>query len=437
MMKWSKRLLILSIVFLAVIGLVFLVPLNSYIPEIEKRIGEKLHEPVRIGSLRILLVPTPHVVIKKITIGAQQEVKIESIEVTPALSTLFSPTKVLRNVELNKVNVDPDILEKMPGWFKPDGGPQVVRIEKVGLSHVVLISPKMALPSFGVALNMNADGGLGDARLASDDGKLKIGVKADKEAFLLDIAARKWQPPAGPALMFDELNIRGVVGAADLNLKQVDGKLYGGSVKGNAVLGWKNGWRLDGKLQSQAVELQRLVPLFSTDVSVSGRLNATTNFSMAAKDAGQLLDYPKVKATFNVQNGVLYNVDLAAAARTFSKEGMRGGKTQFDELAGTLELAGKAYRFKEIKVSSGVLTAQGDLLISPKKELDGRIKVELRKTAGMVGVPMTVSGTTKDPVLRLTSGYLAGAATGTMLLGPGLGTSLGGKAGDAIQRLFK
>lgn len=437
MVKWLKRLLILSIVFLAAIGLVFLVPLNSYIPEIEKRAGEKLHEPVRIGSLRILLVPTPHVVIKKIAIGAQQEVKIESIEVTPALSTLFSPTKVLRNIELDGVKINQDILGRMPGWFKPDGGPQVVRIEKIGLTHVVLTSPKMALPSFGVALNMNADGGLGDARLASDDGKLKIGVKADKNDFLLDIAARKWQPPAGPALVFDELNIQGVAGAADLNLKQIDGKLYGGSVKGNAVLGWKNGWRLDGKLQSQAVELQRLVPLFSTDVSVSGRLNATANFSMAAKDAGQLLDSPKVKATFNVQNGVLYNVDLAAAARTFSKEGMRGGKTQFDELAGSLDLAGKAYRFKDIKVSSGVLTAQGDLLISPKKELDGRVKVELKKTVGVVGVPMTVSGTAKDPVLRLTSGYLAGAATGTMLLGPGLGTSLGGKAGDAIQRLFK
>ena len=47
-MKWTKRLFIILVVFLAAIGLPFLIPLNTYIPEIESQVGEKLHEPVKV-----------------------------------------------------------------------------------------------------------------------------------------------------------------------------------------------------------------------------------------------------------------------------------------------------------------------------------------------------------------------------------------------------
>lgn len=65
-MKWPNRLIIILDVFLAVIGLQFLIPLNTNIPEIEKRAGEKLYESAKISSLGILLVPLLHLRLQQV-----------------------------------------------------------------------------------------------------------------------------------------------------------------------------------------------------------------------------------------------------------------------------------------------------------------------------------------------------------------------------------
>lgn len=252
-MKWTKRLFIILVVFLAVIGLPFLIPLNTYIPEIEKQAGEKLHEPVKIGSLRFSLVPLPHVALQGITIGAQQEVRIASIKVSPNLSSLFSPVKVLRDIELDTVFIRMDMLGRMPAWVKSEGGPQTVRIEKIGLNRVMLESSGMALPLFSVAVNINSDGGLKNVLLASDDGKLKLeATPVSGSNFDLKLSARQWRLPAGPAFQFDVLNIAGVVDSEALRLRDIDGKLYGGTLKGAAELNWKSGWKLTGDLKGQS-----------------------------------------------------------------------------------------------------------------------------------------------------------------------------------------
>jgi hypothetical protein len=51
-------------------------------------------------------------------------------------------------------------------------------------------------------------------------------------------------------------------------------------------------------------------------------------------------------------------------------------------------------------------------------------------------MPLVVSGTVRSPVLYPSGSVLAGAAVGTALLGPGLGTALGIKIGNMLHKLF-
>jgi hypothetical protein len=53
-----------------------------------------------------------------------------------------------------------------------------------------------------------------------------------------------------------------------------------------------------------------------------------------------------------------------------------------------------------------------------------------------VSTPLAVSGTVQNPTLFPTKSALAGAAAGTALLGPGVGTSIGMKAAQLTERLF-
>jgi len=435
--KWTKRLFIILVVFLVVIGLPFLIPLNTYIPEIEKQAGEKLHEPVKIGSLRFSLVPLPHVALERITIGAQQEVKVDSIKVSPNLSSLFSAVKILRDIELDIVSIRTDMLGRMPAWLKSDGGPQIVRIEKIGLNHVTLESPGMELPLFSVAVNMNSDGDLKYVLLTSDDGKLKLDATPILGSnFDLKLTAQQWRFPVGPAFQFDALNIAGVVDGEVLRLKDIDGKLYGGTLKGAAELSWKSGWKLSGDLRGQRVALESLLPLFKSKARVSGQLNAKAKFAMNGRTVSQLADSPNVDGDFSIHNGVLHGFDLARAAQPIKTKEVRGGQTEFEEFSGSYSIAGKSTHLSKLNISSGVLNANGDVEISPSKQLGGKVYVEVKQGVSLVSVPLKVSGTLQDPVMFPTGAAVTGAVVGTAILGPGVGTSLGMKAADKLDSWF-
>lgn len=436
-MKWTKRLFIILVVFLAVIGLPFLIPLNTYIPEIEKQAGEKLHEPVKVGSLRFSLVPLPHVMLHGITIGAQQEIKIDSIKVSPNLGSLFSPVKVLRDIELDTVFIRMDMLGRMPVWFKSDGSPQTVRIEKIGLNHVTLESPSMTLPLFSVAVNMNTDGDLKNVLLASDDGKLKLdAMPGSGNDFELKLSAQQWRIPVGPAFQFDALNIAGAVDSEALRLRAIDGKLYGGTLKGAAELNWKLGWKLSGDLKGQRVALESLLPLFNSKARVRGQIDAKARFAMKARNASRLADNSNIEGDFSINNGVLHGFDLARAAQPIKTKEVRGGQTEFEEFSGVFNIAGKDIRLSKLNISSGVLNANGNVEISPSKQLGGKVYVEVKQGVSLVSVPLKVSGTLQDPVMFPTGAAVTGAVVGTAILGPGVGTSLGVSAADKLDSWF-
>lgn len=139
---------------------------------------------------------------------------------------------------------------------------------------------------------------------------------------------------------------------------------------------------------------------------------------------------------FKIKDGVLYNFDLAGAVKSISGSGTRGGQTRFDNFNGHLQVAGKAYHFSQIKIASGLLAGNGNVDIAPDKTLSGRMHVEMKGKANLVSMPLQISGSLSNPVLRPTNAAIASAVAGTATLGPGLGTSVGAKAGDFFDRMF-
>ena len=53
----------------------------------------------------------------------------------------------------------------------------------------------------------------------------------------------------------------------------------------------------------------------------------------------------------------------------------------------------------------------------------------------LTAIPLQVSGTLDKPMVFPTKTAIAGAVAGTAILGPGVGTSLGIKAGSAVDKI--
>jgi uncharacterized protein involved in outer membrane biogenesis len=431
----KRVLLVLLAAVLVASGALYLVPLSSYIPPIEQAAAAALGQPVTVAGLRLVLLPMPHATLSGIRIGPGGEVAVDELSIVPALGSLLSSPRVLRKVELKGVAAPADFLPALVPRGKAEGS-AAVRVEQVALKDVKLALAAGPVPAFDVQVDLSAAGRPQRLRAATRDGKLTLEAVAEGDLTRVKAKAREWTLPAGAPLRVDELGAVGELHAEGLLLKAIDGKLYGGTLAARGELRWDKGFAVDGDVTLQGVAMEPLLAVFAHSGKMSGRLDTRAHFSATARDAGKLADVLRADGSFVVRDGVLHNVDLAQAARLMGASHTRGGSTKFDELTGNYHVAGRSYRLERLQVLSGLLTAQGNVAIAPSRQLDGKVNVELKSGVALVVVPLRVAGTTQDPVLYPTGAAVAGAAAGTAVLGPGVGTTLGVRVGDALEGLF-
>ncbi|MDQ0081753.1 uncharacterized protein involved in outer membrane biogenesis [Variovorax boronicumulans] len=199
----------------------------------------------------------------------------------------------------------------------------------------------------------------------------------------------------------------------------------------------------DGKLQFSAeleprqIDIESLVQAFDRRTSVAGKFSGSTTLVAEAgssEELGALIRSLHTRTTFSVQPATLTKLDVAKAVATAGVS--RGGTTQLDELTGTVDTQGTedgvVIQYTNLKARSGVLTASGNLKLFNRK-LDGEIAVDL--VDGVIGVPLKISGTASDPELSLTGAALTGAAIGSAVL-PGVGTAIGARVGQQVEKMF-
>ena len=443
-MKWITRAgLILVTVALLLAIVPFFISLDDYIPTIEKEVSARLKEPVKIGSLRAAGLPLPHVTVSGITLGKTEDIKVGKVTVTPDLWSLLDATKVIKSIDIDGLVLTQKAIDKIAAWIPADAKPgqpsqpPAVRLESIKLDDALIKLQKATIGPFDARLNLAGDGGLESASIVSRDGGLKVFVKPQRSGYLIDASAKGWKLPVGPEIHFDELVVKGLATPKGASFSEISARLYGGMVNGRLVVGWQKGVQLKGSANVSQVEIGALLKALGKPQNMSGRLNARPVFSANAADPEQIVDVLRLETPFNVQGGVLHGVDIRKAATSLiSKDGGKGGETRFDKLSGHLNVYRGTRRLTRLDIVSGSLSADGNVTISPRDELSGRLNTSITAASVAAAVPLNVSGTLDSPLLFPTSGTVAGAAAGTAVLGPGLGTALGARVGQWAESLF-
>ena len=439
-MKWLKRIgIALGVLILVLAVIPFFISVNDYIPRIEKAASERLKEPVKIEKLSLALLPFPHLTVDGITVGKTQDLTVGKVVATPELWSLFGTPKIIRTLEINHLVLTQAGFDKIPEWTKTDkpDEPAAVVIQSIKLDDATLKLAKTTFGPFDARLVMTA-GGLDSASIEARDGKLKAFVKPEgKDKYLIDASAKSWKVPAGAAILFDELNIKGTATTAEANLSEIRAKLYGGTVTGKTTIGYKKGMQVKGNLAVSQVEIKPVLQALGRPATLSGKVTANPAFSASAASAEQLINALRLETPFDVQNGVLHGVDISKAATSLiSKDGTKGGETRFDKLSGHLVMERGTRRFTRLNIASGSLAADGNVTISPKDELSGKINAKVTAASiSAANVPLNVAGTVQSPMVYPTGGTIAGAAIGTAIGGP-LGTGVGSKVGQWAEGLF-
>lgn len=444
-MKISKKLLIgLAVVVGLLFILPFLIPMQTYLQKAEVIASEKLGAPVVIGSAHLFLLPSPRVVLSNIAVGNHQELNVEKLVVIPTISSLFSTYKTL-DLKISKPVINKAALDIVAALSakKPDNNePTSVRVRHVKIDEMELVWPGAKYPIMNGEATLTDTYKLESATLETVDGNLEADVtpKPNSDEQLIIVKANKWTLPVGLPLLIDKAQMEMHLKGSKLEIPKIDVALYGGTLTGDAVLTWPENkgvtsWHMNGKLAIANLATKQPSSLVSKSVYLSGHLFGNGNFSAKAKQAGQLADNLRADFKFKINDGVLHGLDLVKVASLIIRQSQSGGETEFDEFSGLLNVSGKQYHIQNLKISSGLLAAAGQVKVKPSKALDGIVAVDVKNSMGLTEIPLVVSGTLSQPVVYPSKAAIAGAVAGTAVLGPGVGTSLGIKAAGALDKV--
>ena len=236
-------------------------------------------------------------------------------------------------------------------------------------------------------------------------------------------------------LVFDEIKARVVAQPERLAVSALEARLYGGKLSGAVTITRKDAL-LAADVSVSGISMQPLVEALTNEVLFSGSMDSAAKLSMRLDAFERFPENLQLDGNFHLRNGVLSKVDLVQAASNPGKASGKGGTTRFDDLAGLLKVDASGYHFRKIKMTSGTLNVSGKVDVSPTSQLSGMLDADVKGTVGLVSMPMVVSGTLSNPVVRPSGAALAGAAVGTAILGPGLGTAVGIRIGGFLNKLF-
>lgn len=415
----------------------FLIPTEKYLAQFERTATEMLGVPVQIAHARLYFIPTPRLNVDGVVIGHQQEIAIESISVVPSLSTMFSETRSIA-LHIHQPTIKDSavaIISPLLDIQSDSSGPSPVEISSIEMDDLKLVWPSLKLPLFNAQANFAKGMQFLDAEINSKDGQLVANIVPTDSGHSIVLNMQDWVMPISKPFLVNEGRLDMTLMGSQLDISKINMQLYGGNIYGHAKLNWQKAWQLNGQLHVKDVSLKAPTKMLNPNTYMDGHLVGNGRFGANAKSAGQLMGQLRAEFTFAVNNGVLYGFDLVKIASLLIKESPKGGQTQFDTFTGQLAISGKRYHLKRLYVSSGLISAKGDVKMDAQEKLDGKVDVEIKKSVGLVSVPLVVSGTVQNPSVFPSKAALAGAAVGTAILGPGLGTSLGSKAGTTLEGL--
>ena len=390
--KLGMFLLVLSVGALFVVP--YVLPMRDYMPKVEQLLSARLHQPVHIGHLSGRILPTPRLELGEIYIGDAKQFQAEQAYLNFSVAGLFRGVKPINSVDFQGVKVRGVGLQNVSLWLQKLAADIQYPVERMVISQGTLDADVFELSGIEGDMNFDPDGKFSQASLRANAGKYSMGLNVTPENKLqVTITVRGSALPLLPNWSFDELSAKGALSNDELQISDFDARILGGTVRGDASINWRSGWRAQGTLSAKTIAMQKL------DKLLEGEVDGSAHFKMASMNLAGLTDSVVLDGNFSAKDGLISGMDIVETARMRSKENLPGGRTRFDGLSGAVSYANNAYHFKQVKVAAGVLNATATFDVA-KQLLSGKMNVSLSMHDGTAPVELKVGGAIDNPTLR-------------------------------------
>jgi len=370
-----------------------LAPFGSSIQHIA---SESLGEPVKFSDMRASLFPKPQLVLSGVTIGPDAEMKIASVRMVLALSTLFDDRKSVDSLEIADVSLAmPDIIRAQQ-WFRTSAQTDRLRIARVSLKNVSYTAPGLAPASFDGRVDLLPTGEFGAADLTTSDRSLTLQLQPENDAWKITLDGSNWQPPLHTILKFDDFHAEGHIEGSKARFDTIEGRIYGGTFTAKGMIDWAGRPTASGSFKTENIGLPQALTAAASVANLEGTLDAAASFASVSSDPAKLVEVAEINARFTVKDGKIGGVDLTSAMLPANRE----KSTRFDTLTGNLQSSNGNYRYRNLVLESQQSRAQGNLDVRDDQRISGNVSVQLTIPSRRMQANVGLGGTIGDVRIR-------------------------------------
>jgi hypothetical protein len=255
--------------------------------------------------------------------------------------------------------------------------------------------------SLNVDAQLDKNGAVSRASVRLADGTLTADVVPKGDSASLVVRASRFTPPLGPAYVFNDLELTGTLTPTELREIQAEGSVFGGKLKASGQVRYASAITVEGKFTIANLNLEPLVALFTSELSITGSADINGLFTLQAARLGALFDQPRVDFGFSANQGMIKNVDLVRAAQASGREGIRGGRTRYTNMTGVVAVARNRASFQQLRIASNSMNAAGSFDVQGKGDLSGKLGIQVGPPGTVVAQSqIVVTGDVRNPVLR-------------------------------------
>ena len=387
-------------ILLIVLSLRFF-PYSIFLPEVQSAVSRTLGMPVGVGALRVSLSPRPGIVLERVSVETARTGKlvVGQVLLLPAIGTVLSPVKTLREVILSDVSVPVEDLSIVSGVFdRLAKAESPVRVDRLRFEHTEVSVAGLTFENMEGDVNRAEEGGAVRVRMRNADGSLAIAIAPGDEAFEMSLEASGWRVPGNVTI--DSASIRAVLKGGMLAVSAIDLNVFDGRVRGEAALKAQGTPDIVGTIAFERINSARLASALGIGTLLSGDLAGKLRFSAAADSWPGLWTSLKTEGDFVMQRGSLQGIDLAEAVRRATGESVQGGATRFDRFSGRLQWVAGGGRLSQLALDAGLMQSSGSVEIGGDMSLKGRMDLQIQGSANQTRASIAVGGTLTAPTVQ-------------------------------------
>ncbi|MBL8421641.1 MAG: hypothetical protein JNK92_13520 [Dechloromonas sp.] len=369
-------------------------PYGRFKPAIENELTRVWQVPVRVGDIRLNLMPEPGLLLTDVRIGEGDESLIENIRVHRLVAILRSGVQVLPRIEISGGAVDADHLV---GLIAADN-PQRWKSQQWLLKQVVVENLSVTAGSLPFAelsgdVTFHADGRIEQASLRTIGNTLRITAEPTPQGATLQIDGVGWRPAEEFPLTFDSLHASGLLHKGRLIISTFDIRALGGGLKGSWLVEWNEGLAMIGDAMLERLSCRKVTAVFAPSLSLEGDLMGSFRMRGAGRNWESMWENMDGALDALIVRGVLNGVDLAEATRRGRGSIVRAGSSKFDRLAASITINRRQISGRNLVMDAGQFAATGQFLATRDRQVDSKLLVSTHNQGSSQILPVRVSGT--------------------------------------------